>query len=401
MKYILKITVFIFALLPFISCTNDKDPVVQNNAFEVRQDAAYPSPSVLLHANDNDVFAKLVWDETNNGMPSVSKYTVLISDHDADPNFTNAIEYNLDLGLVVVDGDGISNCTIKVSDINAILNRLPSFNCGVMNIDIRIKSKLGVSSTNSLVQPSAFLQYSKPLTLAVTAYSTKAPALALARDTDSPATSPKLVASSYLNNNDYEGFVYLEVGSYKFYQPDSCNDYASATVYGISSGALVQDGTNGYSVATAGFYFIKVNLSATANADTGVGASSFSINPFTSIGVFGNATKATLFAGNNPMTYDSTTKKWKITWQLINGKKFSFRAVNGATTAAVLVGSGTASTTTPSTVTVPFAGVVVETTGTIKAPGDFVDNTTKTKYDIELDVNTPRKYTFTMTVNPN
>jgi|GEM_PF-778351 len=399
MKYILKITVFIFALLPFISCTNDKDPVVSKNAFEVRQDAAFPIPSVLLPANDSDVFAKLVWDETNNGMPSVSKYTVLISDHDADPNFTNAIEYNLGLGLVVVDGDGVSNCTIKVSEINSILNRLPSFNCGVMNIDFRIKSTLGVTSTNALVQPSAFVQYSKPFTVAVTAYSTKAPFLSMARDTDSPATAPKLASSAYNKSNDYEGFVYLEVGTYKFYKPDACNEYATPTVYGINSGALVQDGTNGYNVATAGFYFIKVNLSASANTDTGVGALSYSISPFTSIGIFGNGTKATLFAGNNPMTYDSTTKKWKITWQLINGKKFSFRAVNGSTAAAVLVGSGTASTTGPTAVTSFFG--TVDTFGTIKAPGDFVDNTTKTKYDIELDVNTPRNYTFTFTVNPN
>jgi hypothetical protein len=41
------------------------------------------------------------------------------------------------------------------------------------------------------------------------------------------------------------------------------------------------------------------------------------------------------------------------------------------------------------------------TDGSIKAPGDFVDNNTKTKYDIEVDLSKPRNYTYKLTVVPN
>ena len=87
------------------------------------------------------------------------------------------------------------------------------------------------------------------------------------------------------------------------------------------------------------------------------------------------------------MAYDTATKKWKLTWQLIDGKKFSFRAVTAPAT--VLTGS-----TGPS---LSVSTGAVDNEGTIKAPGTYVSDATKTNYDIEVDLSNPRNYTYTLT----
>ena len=99
------------------------------------------------------------------------------------------------------------------------------------------------------------------------------------------------------------------------------------------------------------------------------------------------------------MTYDPTTKKWNTTIELINGQKFSFKT-SSTVVAATLVGSGTATFT--ESVLTTFSGTgTAPTEGTIKAPGDFVNNDTKTRYNVEVDVSRPRDYTYKITAAPN
>ena len=118
-----------------------------------------------------------------------------------------------------------------------------------MNIDIRVKSKLGVSS-------NALIQYSNPITVSVTGYSKSAPILAFAVDAASAASAQKLQSLDYRTFSNYEGYLYLQPGTYRFYKPNSCNEFTSAVVYGTTasanSGAAVENGTNGFVVTTAG-----------------------------------------------------------------------------------------------------------------------------------------------------
>lgn len=381
MKNIFKISILFFVLITLGSCTNDIDPVVSTGGLELRKDAGIVSPAVLTPADDANTYIGLNWDEANNGVPTQSKYEVIISDHDNDSDFSEA---------VVFSGVGTEN-TVRTSSFtvlqfNELLNRLPSFSCDVMNIDIRVKSTLG-TSTNALIQ------YSNPITVAVKAYSKLPAIISFATDASSATTAQKVKSSDFVTFSDYEGFMYLEPGNYRFYQPNSCGEFnASTAVYGISggnAGTVVLDGTNSYNVATAGHYFVKVNMIN----------NTYSIVPFNaptaSFGVFGNATGVFGFANTKVMNYEIATKKWKITIELINGKKFGFKTGNGATPAAILAGSGTGSEIlSPLTVT-----TTVDNTGTIKAPGDFVNDTTKTKYDVEVDVSNPRAYTYKLTVN--
>jgi hypothetical protein len=336
------------------------------------------------HDANTDTIIKLNWDVANNGVPSQSKYEVIVSDHDIiDPDFSNAVVF---AGVGTENAQRISSLTVL--QFNDLLNQLPSFTCEVMNIDIRVKSTLGVS-TNALIQ------YSNPITVAVKAYSKLPAILSFATDVNGAATAQRVKSSDFVTFSDYEGFMYLEPGNYKFYQPNSCGEFnASTAVYGISGGStgtVIIDGTDSYNVATAGHYFVNVNM------DSGT----YSITPFNtptaSFGIFGNATGIIGFGNTKVMNYSPETKKWTITIELTDGKKFGFKTGNGGSPAAILAGSGTGSEMlSPLTVT-----TTIDNIGTIKAPGDFVNDATKTKYDVEVDLNNPRAYTYKMKVNPN
>lgn len=371
----------------FSSCVNDTDPVGSAQGLQLRQDSSVVPTATLDEANANNDFIKLKWDAANNGVPSESRYVVLISDRNADPNFANPVEFS---------GAGTENTKreslIKIGEMNTLLNRLPSFNCGQMQIDIRVKSTLGVNPSNAIVQ------YSNPITISVTGYSKNPLVMAFVKEGADPSVSSKVVSSSYTNATDYEGFMYLEAGNYKFYQPDPCGSYATPTIFGVSggnSGTLVSGGSSSYNVPSAGHYFVKVDVTG----------GTYTITPFNNttasnvLGIFGNATKTIAFQNTTPMAYDLATKKWKVTISLIDGKKFSFKTGNTSPVAAVLTGTGSAAFNVNNSVSVSTAAI--DNSGTIKAPGAYVNDNTKTKYDIYLDLNTPRQYSYTIEVNPN
>ena len=236
MKNILKIAVPFFFFIFLSSCTNDKDNIISANGFQLRKVASVVSPEILLDENATQKFAILEWDRVNNGFPTESKYSIVISDHDADPNFQDAIESVIGIDPV----PDARRDSLSVGDFNTLINQLPTFNCNQMNIDVRIKSKLGVSS-------NALYQYSNPVTFSVKGYSKSKPLLAFASSSTGLNDAGKLASSDYKTFTDYEGYVYLEAGTYKFFKPDSCGEFSNPTVYGLSgtnTGSLVQDGSN-------------------------------------------------------------------------------------------------------------------------------------------------------------
>jgi hypothetical protein len=387
MKNFFKIISVVFSFLFISSCSSDDKTVLSSNGFELRT-TTLNSPLILNPANDNDVVSVLEWDSSNTGTPTVSTYTVEVSESGTNEPMVTA---NLggDLGI------DVRTYTLKVAEINKLVNLLPNYACGQeIAIDVRIKAKVGGSSYN------AFVQYSNPITIRVSPYSTAKLLLAFSKDPSLVNTADKLASSSFTNSNDYEGYMYLESGTYKFYKPNSCNEFSSPTVYGLSgasTGSLTLDGSTGFTVATAGHYYIKANLS-----DTGAGSLTYSIAAFNAttntFGVFGKALRPVIGSANTtPMNYNPTTKKWSVTVDMVNGLKFGFKTSSTAPIAS-LEGTGTGTLTESPLKTITTGA---PTDGSIKAPGDFVDNNTKTKYDIEVDLSKPRNYTYKLTVVPN
>ncbi|MEN9324130.1 MAG: hypothetical protein RL699_1910 [Bacteroidota bacterium] len=387
MKNKIKSILCFSALLALGACaTNDKEPIASPNGFELRKDATITSAAVLAPANDADTFAAFTWDESDNGMPTVASYSLVVSDHDADPTFANAVAYT---------GNGITvtpearACTLKNSEFNDLMNQLPSFSCGVMNIDVRIKSVLGIN--NQLVQ------YSNPITFAVNGYSTALPILSLVKEGSNVATAPQLKSQNFTSLSTFEGYFYLEAGSYKLYRPDPCGSFASPTIYGGTAGVLTSGAAApSISVATAGHYLVKADISA--------GGMTYSIKFYKGFGLFGTA-KGTLGSANAvPMTDTDNSNVWKLTLELFKGRKFKFKS-NDWTAAlsgnppSVPSGSGTTIISVLGKGTVANSVIELTTGGEITVPGS--DDGTKVKYDIVLDVSNPRNYLYSLEVNPN
>jgi hypothetical protein len=385
MKNILKTTLFALLLLGVMSCEESKDPVVSANGFELRQDASVVSPSVLSSAIATDVFGKFEWDRTNNGPATVSSYTLQIFDH-SDSTLSNPVEYT-GSGLEITPTS--RKATLTVSEFNNLINALATYKCTEMDVDIRIKSVLGSS-------PNAFIQYSNPINVKVTGYSLKLPIMAFVKDGNTPATEPRIAASSPSSNIDYEGYMYLEAGSYKFYQPDACYDFTGATVYGGAAGTLNTGGsTTSISIAAAGHYLVKVNLAS----------NTYTLAKFTTFGIFGPATRTGLGFGNQvPFEYDATAKIWSLQVGLVKGRKFKFKS--NAWTGALVVPALPNPPYAPGTATtaVSILGKTSATTlqeNSVAGQGDITvggtDDGSRDTYKIELDLSSPRKYTYKMT----
>ncbi|MEO0038147.1 MAG: hypothetical protein RIQ59_1358 [Bacteroidota bacterium] len=388
MKNIYKI-VFTILLFATFSCEDNKDLIVSANGFELRKDATVTSPLVLTEATATNIFAKFEWDSANNGPATVSTYTLQVFDHN-DVTLSNPVEYTGN-GLVVSPTS--RKGTLTVEEFNKLINGLPTYKCSEMDIDIRIKSLVGGNAAN------AFSQYSNPINVKVTGYSLKFPVMAFVKAGNTPSTEPRVAASAPSSNTDYVGYMYLDAGNYKFYQADACQDFTTPTIYGaggtagsLSSGASAPS----ISVATAGQYLVRVNLSN----------NTYTLTPFTSFGIFGTATRSGLGTGFQvPFTYDNTTKKWSLEVDLIKGRKFKFKS--NLWTGAVVVPAlpnppyapGTALTSVSILGKTSAPSVLVENSttgqGDISVPG--TDDGSRDRYKIVLDVSKPRGYTYTMT----
>ena len=388
MKNIIKSICSAIILIGFISCEDTRDPIVSPNGFELRKDATVTSPSVLTQATATDIFAKFEWDSANNGPATVSNYTLQVFDHN-DTTLSNPVEYTGN-GLVITPTS--RKATLTVAEFNTLLNRLPTFKCSEMDVDVRIKSVLGIN-------PNPYIQYSNPINVKVTAYSLKLPVMAFVKDGNSASTEPRIAASAPTSNTDYVGYMYLEPGNYKFYQADACQDFTTPTIYGLGATAgSLSSATSAPSInlPTAGHYLVKVNLSN----------NTYTLTQFTTFGIFGTATRSGLGTGFQvPFDYDAATKTWSKEMDLIKGKKFKFKS--NLWTGALVVpplpnppyapGTGSSSVSILGKTATPFILEENSTAGQgdITVPG--TDDGTRDKYKIILDVSKPRNYTYKLT----
>jgi hypothetical protein len=388
MKNIIKTIFFAFLIITISSCENDKVTAVANG-FELRKDSSVSTPTILTESLNTSTFTKLEWDKSNNGVTTASNYKLVIFDHDNDPNLEDGIEY---VTSNLIENPSSLYSTINVKEFNDLINLLPKFKCSQMKIDIRIKSTLGLGDVNPLVQ------YSNPITYSVTGYPKSLPLLAFVKDGNSTnvSTEPKLAASAAGVNTNYEGYMFLQPGSYKFYKPDACGDFTGAPAYGGATGTINTDASApSIVVTTAGHYIVKANLAL----------NTYSLSQFTTFGVFGLATRATLSGNQVPMDYDAPNKIWKLNVDLRKGYKFKFKS--NLWTGALVVPALPNPPYAPGTATsaVSILGKIVDgqleensvaASGEITVPGSATDNT-RQKYYIELNVSNPRKYTYKMT----
>jgi hypothetical protein len=374
MKNIFKTIIFAFCLILAASCSNEGDHTkVVANGFALRA-TTNNSPVVLLPQNNSDPVVTLEWDKSDNGTSSVSTYIVEIADHLVDPNFTNPKRANLGNNVVVTNE--LRSYTIKVGELNTLINQLPGFVCGQpITVDIRVKSSLGAGYYNSFVQYS-----SNVITVNVTPYSSVLPTMSFATTAQIGAL-PQNMAASGVGATDYEGYIRLTPGVYNFYKPDACNGYSSPTMYGDddsgSFNTLAVGGT-GYTVVTTG------NFRVIADTTTGL----YSVIPITSWGVIGTAKVAFPGSSTNPaMAYDAVNNIYysALPMNLHGGKTFRFRGNNIIVLAKF----------DPTKTGVLYGGPEMSYNGVdILVPG-----ITDQLYDITLDLSSPRNYKYTLVLH--
>lgn len=373
MKNILKTILFGLLILTLGSCTkNDTDPKVMSNPFTLRAPDAV-SPVVLTPLSTANTIATLNWDKSNNGVASVSTYVVEIADHAADPNFANPQFVNGGNDIQVTNDS--RTYVLKAGEMNTLINQLPAAQCGVViAIDIRVKSTLGSVVNNT------FLQYSNVISILVTPYSTALPVITFAMTSQNPANTPKMAASSIFTT-DYEGYMYLQSGSYLFYKPDSCNGFAAPTVYGDDGtfSNLIVNG-DAYTITTAGVYRVS--------ADTTTGL--YSVTPISAWGIIGQAKLIGTGTSNPALTYDPVNNIYKSTapTSLRGGKTFRFRANNSDVISLAKFD--------PTKTGANFGGPLMTYNGIeIPVPGIVTG-----VFDITLDLSSPRNYKYILVLHP-
>lgn len=353
MKTIHKIAAFVMLLIFGASCTDEINPKLSPNGLTLNApDVA--GPYLLSAADGDNTLATLNWSKADSGVETVSpKYTVEIAK--AGTNFAAPITASLastELKEVIQEGK-----------LNSLLLDNGFKPETVADIDIRIKSVLGENV-------SKLIQYSNPITIKVTPFSQLI--LALAKVGSDPATAPRTKSSS-LYTLDSEGYAYLEAGTYRFYTQIAGEFKTANASYGDNgNGTLALNGA-AITVATDGFYMIKATTGATPT---------YSITP-SEWAIFGTA-KPNPTGVNLKMQYKKDSKKWEIEVLLNGGKILRFRNTGNTLTL------GAFDDTKPA---VNYAGKTL----TYDGKEITIAGTTREKYRVTLDLNTPREYTYTLT----
>lgn len=364
------------------SCQLEKDPVIKANGLTLSSTGVVPAALTLPTATDN--IAEFAWTVADNGLPTVSKYSIVVSYKDPITNIESKAEYS---GNKVVVTPTFRKCNLTVGEFNDLLNKLTNFNCGIMNVVVRAKASVGDNNS--------YENFSNPLNFSVQGYSTKPQQLAFVKTGDTPANSMLLKSSRYTKSNDFEGYAYLTAGTYKLYKPDPCGGFTGAAIFGQTSAtnaALIANGVD-ITIATAGHYKIAVDLVA----------NTFTKTLYTAIGAYGRATRGGIsFSQTVPFEYSNLKKEWTGTLNLLTGQSFKIKALQY--TGPLVTPDAVAPQPKPdfaplsaTNVTLFGAGVadgaLAEAGNGIIVSG-VISTTVTEKYEITINVSNPRNYTY-------
>jgi len=288
------------------------------------------------------------WERANYETPVVISYTVEFAK--TGTNFAEPIPGSVTTNTSVV---------MAISELNGAASAAGLQPFAEGSLDIRIKSDVGTHN--------ALPQYSNPITILVTPFTTELPKIAVPGNHQGwdPPTAP-LLASEAFGATNYEGYVYLD-GGHKFIAPDSSGDFNWGNTDwgddGSSSGVLLEDGESDI-ITPAGYYYIT--------ADTGELTYSETMYNW---GLIGSATPDN-WDSDQDMIYDAASNTWRITLDL-SAEEIKFRANDawdwnyGDTGADALLDLG----------------------------GDNIAVSAGGNYTVVLDLSNPREYTYSLILN--
>ncbi|MCU0337764.1 MAG: SusE domain-containing protein [Sediminibacterium sp.] len=344
----------------FISCEDEQDLFfLQPEAdFEILSpnsgDAVELSPSTPSNPG-----LSLTWAEADFGTPTEITYAIEI-DKTGD---------QFDTPYVITSTTN-TFATITSAELNSAVLAVGLTPFSQEGIDVRIKATIGTGTNES---------FSNTIVYLVTAYSTDLPKLFVignflnasgyGADWTPANTLPALAASGFGQTN-FEGFVFMNVGSPEFkLLPTNTSFEGDYGDNGDFAGILLQNEEQNIQLSSSGYYRIEANTSTLT----------YSVQP-TNWAITGSATPLGWPDNgiqDQDMTYNPTTKKWQITIQLTaGGNEFKFRANDGWNLNFGDDGGD---------------GILDYGGGNLSVPSSG-------NYLIELDLSNPRNYTWSATL---
>ena len=306
---------------------------------------------------------------TLNPFETTTNTAITISWDEADYGEQTGITYTIEFALSntsfqpsVVVGSTTNNFLV----MNIIELNSASVGAGLApflegSIDIRIKASVGTQS--------GLAQYSEPISILVTPFTTDLPRIAVPGNHQGwdPGSAEQLSASAF-GATDYEGYVWLD-GEYKFLSPDTSGNFDWGTTDwgddGTFSGALVADDEVNCTEPTAGYYFVQADTDALTYSVASV-----------NWGVIGGATP-TGWDSDTDLVYNASNKTLEVDVDLSPGP-FKFRGNDewGA-----------------------FDLGTLDDDGFLQTGGDLTFDGAAGNYHVVLDLSNPREYTYSLTLN--
>lgn len=378
-----KLSIILIAFVAFKglnSCSSEDDIV-----FTAKPDPeginfinSFNQTYILTPATSGNVAERFVWNTVDFDVPTNITYELQGS---AESDFSS---------FDILGATGENNLAVQVSQLMSLAKdagldadgETEEPNSGP--VYFRVKAYAGEDGGNGLAEMSEIKSLTVVMPEAVDPETEELPKIyvvgnflsASGYGSDWTATDAVPLAASAIDETDFEGFVNMDVDApqYKLLPTniDFTGDYGDAgDSDGSFTGVLEQEGevNAGTPDGMGGYYYVKADTEAL----------SYSLTK-TSWGVIGNATPTGWDSDTN-MTYDSDTKIWSVTLDLIKQEPtengFKFRA-NDAWN--LNIGD-------------------TDADGTLEFDGDNIGVPEDGNYTITLDLSNPRKYTYTLTKN--
>ena len=367
MKKTLKLSAIALILSMTIGCENDDQITVQATGGPQLLTPTDGSTYELDFANAQNDAMTLVWDHAEYDQQTAANYSVEVAP--AGTSFETIVDGMT--GVLVSDTNPLTSTTsryavVTVAKLNAIATAagIAPFEEG--DLEIRIKSWLG--------ENSSLVQYSNPITISVTPYTTETPKMYLRGNFTANSgygpnwgdnTTPPFLSAEAFGSTAFEGYIYMNDAAPEFKMMptsvDFAGDYGDADASG-ASGVLLQEGESNIKAPGMGYYWVQADTEALT----------YSLTP-TSWAVIGSATPGG-WDNDTDMTYDPAAKVWKIVLTLTTGE-IKFRAND-----AWAINYGDAGSD-----------------GTLEFNNPANIPASAGTYLITLDLSNPRAYTYTLT----
>jgi hypothetical protein len=292
------------ALLVIISGCKRDDILVKSSDGTAPALTATASTLVLSSDKATTEAVAFNWNKANYGYNAAVQYTLQLDK--AGNNFAAPKE-------VVIDA-AASTQKFNVADLNNAL-ALMGYSAGTASgLEVRVKAEL---------RPGVNTLYSNVVNLTVTTYPIIIvyPGLFVpgAYQGWAPATAPKV--ASVKDDKVYEGYVdFTNASDFAFKYTEDVEwkvnyVWASSTNTDSYAGGTFAVGASGnLFVPSKGYYLLKANVNNSTWSATK-----------TSFGIIGDSTPGG-WDNDTDMTFSSATQEWKITTNLVGGKKIKFRA---------------------------------------------------------------------------